>query len=93
MRDTSLDAYAELVQSGKLQEMERKVINAMVNLKGAATNYEIADYLKIPINQVTGRTHSLCRKDLIYPNGKIKNKVTGKPNWQYKLHTTLFNFK
>ena len=43
MRDTSLEAYTELVQSGKLQEMERRVINAMVNLKGAATNYEIAE--------------------------------------------------
>ena len=92
MRDTSLLAYKELAESGKLQQMEKKVIEAMVKLDGTATNFEIAEALSIPINQVTGRTNSLVKKDLIYPNGKVRNKLTGKQNWQYKLHSTLFNF-
>ena len=53
MRDTSLMAFVELMESGKLQKMEKKVLQAFADLGGKATNYQIAEYLQLPINQIT----------------------------------------
>ena len=63
MKDTSLMAYAELLESGKLQKMEKLVLQAFfANLGGKATNYQVSEHLKLPINQITGRTNSLVKK-------------------------------
>lgn len=93
MKDTSLMAYAELIESGKLQKMEKLVLLAFADLGGRATNYEVSQHLKLPINQITGRTNSLVKKNTIYPYDRVRNKATGKLNWQFKIYPDLFNSK
>tara|TARA_S200002703_G_scaffold86903_1_gene74853 strand:- start:317 stop:604 length:288 start_codon:yes stop_codon:yes gene_type:complete len=91
MKDTSLMAYAELLESGKLQKMEKLVLQAFANLGGKATNYQVSEYLKLPINQITGRTNSLVKKNAIYAYDRVKNKATGKLNWEFRIYPDLFN--
>ena len=91
MKDTSLMAYAELLESGKLQKMEKKVLQAFADLGGKATNYQIAEYLSLPINQITGRTNSLVKKSAVYAYDRVRNKITGKLNWEFRIYPDLFN--
>jgi len=91
MRDTSLMAYSELMESGKLQKMEKLVLQAFADLGGKATNYQVSEHLKLPINQITGRTNSLVKKNTIYAYDRVKNKATGKLNWEFRIYPDLFN--
>ena len=91
MRDTSLMAFVELMESGKLQKMEKLVLQAFADLGGKATNYQVSKHLKLPINQITGRTNSLVKKNTIYAYDRVKNKVTGKLNWEFRIYPDLFN--
>jgi len=91
MRDTSLMAYAELMESGKLQKMEKLVLQAFADLGGKATNYQVSEHLKLPINQITGRTNSLVKKSAVYAYDRVKNKATGKLNWEFRIYPDLFN--
>lgn len=91
MKDTSLMAYAELLESGKLQKMEKLVLQAFADLGGKATNYQVSEHLKLPINQITGRTNSLVKKNAIYAYDRVKNKATGKLNWEFRIYPDLFN--
>ena len=60
MADTSLKAF----EGVKLQEKEEAVFETLKEL-GVATNDGIAAQLDWPIQSVTGRTNSLCKKGLI----------------------------
>lgn len=57
---TSLTAY-ETVKLTKNEEIVRDAIRALE----PATNDQIAEYLKWPINCVTGRTNGLVKKSLV----------------------------
>jgi hypothetical protein len=91
MKDTSLMAYAELLESGQLNRMETKVLQAFADLGGKATNYQISEHLKLPINQITGRTNALVKKNTMYAYDRVKNKATGKLNWEFRIYPDLFN--
>tara|TARA_R110002012_G_C11452745_1_gene591937 strand:+ start:497 stop:766 length:270 start_codon:yes stop_codon:yes gene_type:complete len=84
-------AYSELMESGKLQKMEKLVLKAFADLGGKATNYQVSEHLKLPINQITGRTNSLVKKNTIYAYDRVKNKATGKLNWEFRIYPDLFN--
>jgi len=85
MRDTSLEAYTALLDSGKMNRREQQVYQAIKDLGGKATNYRIATYLQWPINRITGRVRNLYEKDLITEGEKVKNPTTGRMNWEWKL--------
>jgi predicted transcriptional regulator len=68
MRDTSLEAYKTV----DLQKNETMVLGALIELKGRATNQEIADYLKWQINRVTGRTNHLFKRGIIREGEKVR---------------------
>jgi len=91
MKDTSMKAFIELMESKTLQKMEKRVLQAFADLDGKATNYQIAEHLMLPINQITGRTNSLVKKNHIEMYERVRNKVTGKLNWQFKIKSNLFN--
>ena len=57
VQETSFDAFAEL-KKGKLSARRQEVLNGFEQLK-TATNLEVSDLLKIPINSVTPRTNEL----------------------------------
>lgn len=61
VQQTSAVAYASLEDLGERQAAVRSAISAL----GAACNQRIADYLSIPVNQVTGRVFELRDKGLV----------------------------
>lgn len=61
VQQTSTVAYASLEDLGERQTAVRNAISAL----GAACNQRIADYLSIPVNQVTGRVFELRDKGLV----------------------------
>ena len=89
MRDTSIIAFKELKESGEINRMEGVVLQALADLKGAATNAQLSLHLDIPINQVTGRTNSLEKKNIIEAHRQVRNPVTKKLNWEWKIKINL----
>jgi len=85
MNVTSLRAYQELLNSGVISKMEHIVLNGLKMLGGKATNMQVSEYLNVPINGVTGRMNSLNKKGYVQANEQVKNPVTGKLNWQWKI--------
>jgi predicted transcriptional regulator len=84
MRDTSLEAYDSIRRD--LRPKENLVLGALIALKGKATNKEIADYLGMPINCITGRMNSLVNELKVVKPG---NKVTD-PETQRKAQQWVF---
>ena len=87
LRDTSLEAYQRLMESGDLTRMESLVMSAIIELGGAATNYQIAKHLKLPINRITGRTRALFLKEKLRQDVQMKNPESGCLNWRWKINT------
>lgn len=61
VQQTSTTAYASLEDLGERQAAVRNAISTL----GAACNQKIADYLDIPVNQVTGRVFELRAAGLV----------------------------
>lgn len=61
VQQTSAVAYASLEDLGERQAAVRNAISTL----GAACNQKIADYLGVPVNQVTGRVFELRDKGLV----------------------------
>ena len=63
MEQQSLQAY-ELIKP-ELNKRQAQVLNAIFQL-GEASNHQIAEFLNLEINQVTGRTNELAGKNRIF---------------------------
>lgn len=72
MVDTSLQAYDTI--KPHIGNKQKQVLDALVALKGNATNQEIATYLKWPLHHVTPRTGELIKMELII-RGKREEKA------------------
>jgi predicted ArsR family transcriptional regulator len=59
---TSLLTYVEI--KGKLGAKQRQVYDALRKIE-PASNWDVAEYLYWPINQVTGRMNELCYRGLV----------------------------
>jgi predicted ArsR family transcriptional regulator len=59
---TSLLAYAEIRDS--LGAKQLQVYEALKNIE-PASNWDVAEFLRWPINQVTGRMNELCYRGLV----------------------------
>ena len=84
IRDTSLLAYNELKESGKLGNQEAVVYNCILTNPNT-TDKEISIKTKININAVTGRRNGLVKKNLIKDNGKRRCSITGKLAYQWRV--------
>lgn len=73
VQTTSAAAYQGLDLSER-QIAVRRAISAM----GAACNQQIADYLAVPVNQVTGRVFELRQRGVVIESHKGLWKPTGK---------------
>ena len=84
VRDTSIEAYNHIKQSGQMNKMEQKVYDFLSIHPRGLTNMEISLRLKMPINAVTGRMNGLVKKGFVKINGKRQNPVSGRLNhvWQ-----------
>jgi len=77
MLQTSLSAFYELKDSGRLGERQEQVFQA-INKYSPITNTELSTILKLPINCVTGRVKELRDYGLVMEKGKRKCNITGK---------------
>ena len=91
LRDTSLEAYQYLAENDDLSRLEGLVMRALIELGGAATNYQIAKQLNIAINRVTGRTRALLLKKKIREDVQVKNPESGCLNWRWKINNVKTN--
>jgi len=71
VKDTSLMAYIEQVESGRLGKMQEKIYE-VIKENPESSNKEIADILGIAINCVTGRTNELVNKFKIVEDAGTK---------------------
>lgn len=74
VQPTSIAAYTSL-HNLSLRQME---VHKAIKLMGFACNQKIADYLKLPVNQVTGRVFELRKMGLVTAAHKDTWKPTGK---------------
>ena len=75
VQETSLDAFREL-KKGKLSARRQEVLNGFGQLK-TATNLEVSDLIKIPINSVTPRTNELVKLGVLLKMGLRKCSISG----------------
>lgn len=75
-------AYQQIVDT--LPEKRAKVYQAIKEL-GVCTALNIAFFLHVPINEVTGRVRELKDSYLILEAGTVRNKLTKKFNTLYKI--------
>lgn len=72
MRDTSIEAYRDILDS--LSSKRSMVLTALIELE-TATDREISAHLMIPINEVTGRRNELEKLGYIIAVKKVtRNK-------------------
>ena len=76
LRDTSLDNYVKLKESGKLGQQEKKVYD-LYKQYPQSTDKEISEYSGLPINIVTGRRNKLVEKGYICDLGVRSCSITG----------------
>ena len=88
IRDTSLLAYQNLKESGKLGNQEAVVYNCIL-INPNITDKEISIKTKININAVTGRRNGLVKKKLVTDNGKRNCKITGSLVYQWKTYEQI----
>lgn len=84
MRQTSLMAFKKL--KARITRLEMDVYAAIAELGGAATDWELADYLGWTINRITGRRNGLEKKFIVYADGTITNKETGQKNTVWRIN-------
>ena len=84
IKDTSLLAYIELKEKGKLGGQETVILNLLKKYPNS-TNKELSIYSNIPINAVSGRMNGLVKKGWAEDNGKRICSITGKLVYQWRL--------
>lgn len=75
MRDTQLDAYDSI--RAELSRRQFQVFEILGRL-GVMSNRQLSVELKLPINQITGRTNELIKAGQIYEYDKVKDLITGR---------------
>lgn len=77
MKETSLESYMKLKDSGDLGEQQKEVLEYYKKL-GPITRRELVKRSGMMYNAVCGRTNELLDKNLLEVKGKKKNSDTGK---------------
>lgn len=88
MQITSLLAYNSIKDT--LGEKQKRVLIAIAQL-GEATNLDLSNHLKLPINSITPRVNELRKMNLVAESKKDKDKTTGRLSiyWRLKEIKTL----
>jgi biotin operon repressor len=78
VRDTSLSAYRELKDTGKLGKQEQRIYQTILKSGDAMSLQEIASATGIGINAVSGRVNGLKKNGFLVEGQKRNCKVTGR---------------
>tara|TARA_Y100000310_G_C20438301_1_gene694794 strand:+ start:45 stop:338 length:294 start_codon:yes stop_codon:yes gene_type:complete len=90
--DTSLKAYADLLDSGELNRRQTQVLENLRYLR-SATNLEVATEARLPINQVTPRMLELRKAGLVVAGGKRPCKITGNTAYVWTLANWTVHYR
>ena len=77
IRQTQVDSYTNLVESGTIGKKQKTVYKTLKEL-GTATNRMIANTLEWDINRVTGRITELVNLGMVTSNGTHKDLETNR---------------
>ena len=80
IKQTSLDAFKEINETGTAQTQEDLVLEYIQEHKNGLTRQEISEKLEISINAVCGRVNKLLDKYKIFEEGTRLNQSTNKQN-------------
>lgn len=81
MQETSMLAYQEVILN--LGERQMYVLKALKEIE-PANNRQIAQFMRKPINTITGRIFELRKKGLVKSNGICLDHVTNKQTISWK---------
>jgi len=85
VRDTSLEAYKDLLDNDLINLSQGKVLSALISFKGFPTDKELSEFSGIPINVVTPRRGELEGLGLVENIGKKVCSVTGRKAHHWKV--------
>ena len=77
--DTSMEAYGSTKASGRVAEVQDKIIAFMKKWRGPLTRQDLEHYLGEPINVICGRVNELLEEGRLLVNGRTKQDHNGKP--------------
>lgn len=77
MRQTSLSAYHQMQQSGRLLETTEMILFALMRHPEGLTRRELEEETGLRINQIAGRVNEMLRRGRVVENGKRPCRVTG----------------
>ena len=84
MRQTSLQAYDHIIDTGKLGRMQQEVFNTLKQF-GNMTNTELSGLAGLPINCVTPRMNELVKDGFVEGKQKRRCKITGRKAIEWGL--------
>jgi len=77
IRQTSLQAYKEIIDNQELGRRQKQVYEVFAKY-GELTNLEVSKVLWIPINSITPRTNELYKKGLIEESKRDICPISGR---------------
>ena len=89
IQETSIAAHNDLINDGKLQADELKVLNAL-SVHGPLTDCEISERTGLEKNAVNGRRNGLVKKGIVVERGTKVNPKSGKTNIAWGLYDRIF---
>lgn len=77
MRQTSLSAYHQMQQSGRLLETTEMILFALMRHPEGLTRRELEDETGLRVNQIAGRVREMLDKGRVIEDGQRACSVTG----------------
>ena len=84
MRQTSLQAYEDIILDGSSATQRMEILHFLRRFADGLTRQEISEMMTIPINAVCGRIKELLKTGSVFEDGRKRNKHTGKNNMVIK---------
>lgn len=89
MAQTSLDAFANLRESGELRESQKRVYDTLKRMPTPKTAAELAPYCHLPINCVTPRLLELRTMGLVVRGKRRRCEETGENAYEHYVNGTI----
>lgn len=84
VKDTSLQAYRDIIESGTAEKQRERVFLAIHKCIVAPTRTELAKLTGIPINAICGRVNELVKSCVVIEADKRECRETGKNAYTLK---------
>lgn len=85
MRQTSLSAYRQMQDSGRIIETTEQILFALMANPEGLTRRELEDKTGLRINQISGRVKELINSKRVVEDGKRACRITGNTVFVVKI--------